>query len=287
VNSSDSVAAQYTYDPFGNVTASGQNIPYPYQYAGMALDQTGLYFDGRSYYSPALGRMLEGYGAPHAPGGGQGGNVSLPSSSGGGANTASYAANAAIGVGAGAAVVVAGAVAANAVWVGDITIAGAIGAAAGGPVGIIAVAVVAIVAAVLDFLGINLFGGGSRPTPPPWYYRFFHYVAAKLLGLLPCLAPNMYDSAAVEAAAIFASPFAAISDNPPSMTGNPYGGHVTMAQFIPKTATDNQSSKNSSARQKACKASAFKDFRDCIVGGVVPGDIPGAVAIGLCVTAGE
>jgi len=69
VNSSDSVAAQYAYDPFGNVTASGQNIPYPYQYAGMALDQTGLYFDGRSSYSPALGRMLEGYGAPHAPGG--------------------------------------------------------------------------------------------------------------------------------------------------------------------------------------------------------------------------
>jgi hypothetical protein len=56
VNSSDSVAAQYTYDPFGNVTASGQNIPYPYQYAGMALDQTGLYFDGSSYYDPALGR---------------------------------------------------------------------------------------------------------------------------------------------------------------------------------------------------------------------------------------
>src|SRR5579872_1840632 len=68
VNSSDSVAAQYAYDRFGNVTASGQNIPYPYQYAGMALDQTGLYFDGSGYYDPGLGRMLEGYGAPHAPG---------------------------------------------------------------------------------------------------------------------------------------------------------------------------------------------------------------------------
>ncbi|MBE3604020.1 hypothetical protein IMX07_10340 [bacterium] len=37
VNSSDSVATQYAYDPFGNVTASGQNIPYPYQYADRAL----------------------------------------------------------------------------------------------------------------------------------------------------------------------------------------------------------------------------------------------------------
>jgi len=71
--------------------------------------------------------------------------------------------------------------------------------------------------------------GGSRPTPPPMLYRFFHYVAAEFLGLLPCLVPNMYDSAAVEAAAIFASLLAAISDNPPSMSGNPYGGHLTKA----------------------------------------------------------
>ncbi|MBE3604018.1 hypothetical protein IMX07_10330 [bacterium] len=91
-------------------------------------------------------------------------------------------------------------------------------------------AVVAIIEAVLDAFGISIFGGGgSRPTLPPMLYRFFHYVAAKFLGLLPCLAPNMYDSAAVEAAAIFAPPFAAISDNPPSTSGNPYGGHLTKA----------------------------------------------------------
>ncbi len=47
-----------------------QSLPYPYQYAGMELDQTGLYFNGRGYYSPALGRPLEGYGVPNAPGGG-------------------------------------------------------------------------------------------------------------------------------------------------------------------------------------------------------------------------
>jgi hypothetical protein len=118
-------------------------------------------------------------------------------------------------------------------------------------------------------------------------YRFFHYVAAEFLGLLACLAPNMLDSAAVEAATPFSSPLADISNNPPSTSGDPSGGHLTMAQFIPKTATANQSSKNNSAQQKACKASALKDFRNCVVGGVVPGDIPGAAAIGLCVTAGE
>jgi hypothetical protein len=37
VNSSDSAAAQYTYDPFGDVTTSGQSLNYPYRYAGMAL----------------------------------------------------------------------------------------------------------------------------------------------------------------------------------------------------------------------------------------------------------
>ncbi len=72
-------------------------------------------------------------------------------------------------------------------------------------------------------------GGGSRPTPPPMDYRFFHYPSGPLLGVLAGLAPNMYDSAAVEAAAIFAPPVAALSANPPSTSGNPYGGHLTKA----------------------------------------------------------
>ncbi|MBE3603314.1 hypothetical protein IMX07_06720 [bacterium] len=71
-------------------------------------------------------------------------------------------------------------------------------------------------------------GGGSRPTLPPMLYRFFHYVAAKFLGLLPCLAPNMYDSAAVEAAAMFSLPVAVSSSAPPSMSGNPHGGHIAL-----------------------------------------------------------
>ena len=137
------------------------------------------------------------------------------------------------------------------------------------------------------FRSARALGGGSRPTLPPMLYRFFHYVAAEFLGLLPCLAPNMYDSAAVEAAALFAPPVAVASAEPPSLSGNPYGGQVSMAQFIPKATAANQASNNHNAQQKACTASAFKDFRNCVVGGVVPGDIPGAVAIGICVTAGE
>ncbi len=213
VNSSGGVAAQYTYDPFGNVAASGQSLAYPYQYAGMALDPSGLYFNGRGYYSPALGRALEGYGAPHAPGAGQGGGAGLPSSGGGGLSATGAAGNAAIGIGAGAAVIVAGAVAANAVWVGDITIVGAIGAAAGGPVGIIAAAVVAIVAAALDLFGVDLFGGGSRPTPPPMDYRFFHYPSATFIGVPLVLVPNMNDSAPAEVAEIFATAAPSVDAN--------------------------------------------------------------------------
>jgi hypothetical protein len=203
VNSSDNVTAQYTYDPFGNVTASGQNIPYPYQYAGMALDQTGLYFNGSSYYDPALGRLLEGYGAPHAPGGGQGGGAASPSGGAGGGGMGLFgsfaspgaAVNGAIGAGAEAAFVAgyAGYMVATAGVESGLTYSAAVSAALGPP-GWIAAAVILVAVAVLDFFGIGLFGGGSRPTPPPMLYRFFHYVAAEFLGLLPCLAPNIEDS---------------------------------------------------------------------------------------------
>jgi hypothetical protein len=224
VDSADSVTAQYAYDPFGNVTASGQSIAYPYQYAGMALDQTGLYFNGRGYYNPALGRPLEGYGAPNAPGGGQGGGAGLPSggAGGGGVGFGSFASpgvavNGAIGAGAGAAIVAgyAGFAVATASAEAGITFGAAFSAALSGPPGWIALAVFAVVAAALDLFGVDLFGGGSRPTPPPMLYRFFHYVAAEFLGLLACLAPNMLDSAAVEAATPFSSP---LRSPPPSPT---------------------------------------------------------------------
>ena len=60
VNSANAIATQYAYDPLGNSVMSGQNIAYPYQFAGMELDATGLYFNGRGYYDPAFGRSLDG-----------------------------------------------------------------------------------------------------------------------------------------------------------------------------------------------------------------------------------
>ncbi len=257
VNAAGGVAAQYAYDPFGNATASGQSLPYPYQYAGMELDQTGLYFNGRGYYSPALGRPLEGYGAPNAPGGGKGGGGSQPSSSGGGGGGFNFAASAENGaaqyaISQAAADAVQGIV--NAAYVA------LYGVETGIPVVGPAVALVtAIVQAVLDLFGISIFGGGgSRPTPPPMDYRFFHYPSGPLLGVLPCLAPNMYDSAAVEAAAIFAPPFAALSDNPPSLTGNPYGDHIERVQYSSPPGAcsqyDAECGKSGDADQYACHA---------------------------------
>ncbi len=103
--------------------------------------------------------------------------------------------------------------------------------ASAGAIGRAVAAFVAIVEAVLDIFGIDLFGGGSRPTPPPMDYRFFHYPSGPFLGVPYAIMPNMLDSAAVEAATPFSSPLAAISDNPPSTSGNPYGGHLSKAQF--------------------------------------------------------
>jgi RHS repeat-associated protein len=58
VNSSNSLQTQYTYEPFGNVTTSGQASPYPYLFAGMELDSSGLYHTQTRYYSPTFGRFL-------------------------------------------------------------------------------------------------------------------------------------------------------------------------------------------------------------------------------------
>ena len=48
--------AQYTYEPFGNTTATGTSSN-PYQYTGQANDGDGLYFYRNRYYLPALGRF--------------------------------------------------------------------------------------------------------------------------------------------------------------------------------------------------------------------------------------
>jgi RHS repeat-associated protein len=49
--------AQYTYDPYGNTTASGASTN-PYQYTGRENDGTGLYYYRARYYDATLGRFI-------------------------------------------------------------------------------------------------------------------------------------------------------------------------------------------------------------------------------------
>jgi RHS repeat-associated protein len=51
-------ATQYAYDPFGNVTITGEISDNPFQYTGRENDGTGLYFYRARYYSPELQRFL-------------------------------------------------------------------------------------------------------------------------------------------------------------------------------------------------------------------------------------
>ena len=56
-NSSGSTLAQYTYEPFGNTTATGSSTS-TYQYTGRENDGTGLYFYRARYYNPSLQRFV-------------------------------------------------------------------------------------------------------------------------------------------------------------------------------------------------------------------------------------
>lgn len=56
-NSSGGTVASYTYEPFGNTTATGTSTN-PYQYTGRENDGTGLYFLRARYYSPTLQRFV-------------------------------------------------------------------------------------------------------------------------------------------------------------------------------------------------------------------------------------
>jgi RHS repeat-associated protein len=49
---------QYTYDPFGNITVSGEVSDNPFQYTGRENDRTGLYYYRARYYSPELRRFI-------------------------------------------------------------------------------------------------------------------------------------------------------------------------------------------------------------------------------------
>ena len=52
------VKTQYSYDPFGNVTVSGEASDNPFQYTGRENDGTGLYYYRARYYSPELQRFI-------------------------------------------------------------------------------------------------------------------------------------------------------------------------------------------------------------------------------------
>ena len=52
------VTTRYTYDPFGNVTITGEQSDNPFQYTGRENDGTGLYYYRARYHSPDLQRFV-------------------------------------------------------------------------------------------------------------------------------------------------------------------------------------------------------------------------------------
>jgi len=57
-DSTGALQTQYTYEPFGNTTASGAATTNSFAYTGRELDATGLYFYRGRYYNPQLGRFI-------------------------------------------------------------------------------------------------------------------------------------------------------------------------------------------------------------------------------------
>jgi RHS repeat-associated protein len=52
------IKTTYSYDPFGNVTVTGEASDNPFQYTGRENDNTGLYYYRARYYSPELQRFI-------------------------------------------------------------------------------------------------------------------------------------------------------------------------------------------------------------------------------------
>jgi RHS repeat-associated protein len=71
VNSSGTLATQFTYEPFGRTTFNGSGTSNLYRFAGREIDLTGLYFMRARYYNPVLQRFISpdpsgfGGGAPN------------------------------------------------------------------------------------------------------------------------------------------------------------------------------------------------------------------------------
>lgn len=58
-NSSGSLSQTYTFDSFGNTTASSGSVANPYQYTAREFDsETGLYYYRARYYDPSIGRFV-------------------------------------------------------------------------------------------------------------------------------------------------------------------------------------------------------------------------------------
>jgi RHS repeat-associated protein len=58
-NAAGALAQTYTFDSFGNQTASSGSLTNPFRYTGREFDsETGLYFYRARYYDPAAGRFL-------------------------------------------------------------------------------------------------------------------------------------------------------------------------------------------------------------------------------------
>ncbi|HEX6291760.1 MAG TPA: RHS repeat-associated core domain-containing protein [Herpetosiphonaceae bacterium] len=72
VDGSGAVQTEYTYDPFGNTTASGAPNANASQYTGRENDGTGLYYYRARYYSPTFQRFIS-----EDPMGFAGGDVNL------------------------------------------------------------------------------------------------------------------------------------------------------------------------------------------------------------------
>lgn len=57
-NDSSVVQTEYTYEPFGKTTISGQSNSNPFQYTGRENDQDGFYYYRARYYSPQFDRFV-------------------------------------------------------------------------------------------------------------------------------------------------------------------------------------------------------------------------------------
>src|SRR2546428_13749125 len=58
-NAAGALAQTYTYDSFGNVTASSGSLTNPFRYTGRDFDtETNLQFSRARYYDPNAGRFL-------------------------------------------------------------------------------------------------------------------------------------------------------------------------------------------------------------------------------------